>query len=94
MFRCCAFAVLAALGLVVGAAAPSVGAAETRAATATYYVRYTQYAKYPDGTVRRVGGGTVGPYYTRRSAQSTCDWYNANDYYVGRVRYYYSARVI
>ena len=68
--------------------------AETRAATATYYVRYTQYAKYPDGTVRRVGGGTVGPYYTRRSAQSTCDWYNANDYYVGRVRYYYSARVI
>jgi hypothetical protein len=63
-------------------------------ATSTFYVQWTYYAAYRNGTVKRIDSGSAGPYYTRREAQSSCDWYNSQDNRVGNVRYYYSARVV
>jgi hypothetical protein len=78
---------------LVGLTARAADSAPSLSASTIFYVEYTQYARYPDGKTKRVGGGTEGPFFTRREAQSTCDSYLGKDYYVGKVRYYYAACV-
>jgi hypothetical protein len=88
------------LGLVYSQEAPAQAAPDDSVPVVadhiqtTYYVEYTYYKKNrKTGVVTRLGSGRVGPYYTRREAQSVCDQYNSDDTTSGGYRYYYSARV-
>jgi hypothetical protein len=85
------------VSLLGASAALSVLSPALARAGPSYYVFWTKYWKSrATGTVNKVGSGQVGPFSTRREAQSRVDWYNGRNYPDKNDRgyYYYIAKVI
>src|SRR4051812_30309988 len=77
------------------AARPADTLAVRPAAKRPFFVSYVYYKKNrTTGVVMRISSGRAGPFSPRREAQSTTDWYNAQDMNSGQFRYYYLARVV
>lgn len=76
------------------AGAGLAGLADRAEAAVNHYVHYWYYARnLRTGVVGLVDRMVLGPYRTRRGAQSRVDYYNSRVRIVGNYRYYYVAGV-